>query len=124
MRRSCVSVPALQLIQHACLPGALQAYHHTLALLQCLLGQCDSLGDLGSNAHVLEEALMGGPELAPHGLPALFVVLGNQVSCFLEQSSALHPLQHSENLNCNNLHSQGFGSIFFIGGEAISSVTI
>jgi len=53
--------------------------------------------DLGGDTKVLEEPLVRGPELAPHGFlhPALRV---NQLGSFREFLHGAHPLQHTNSL--------------------------
>ena len=62
-----------------------------LAVSDSLACQADTVWHLGGDTQVLEEALVGGPELTPHRLP--HAVLGvHQVGSLLEQLTCVHPL--------------------------------
>ena len=63
-----------------------------LSRLDGLTSEGNTVSNFGRDAEVLEESLVGRPELPPHGL-AHAVLRLDQVCCLLEHGSGLHPLK-------------------------------
>lgn len=63
-----------------------------LASFQFFLGQLHQAANLGGDAEVFEEALVGRPELTPQGLPADQTQL---VRCTHEHGQRLRPLRRT-----------------------------
>jgi hypothetical protein len=80
-----------------------------LATFDGLSGQHDAVVDFGGDAEVLEEALVGGPELPPHVLAPRAASRVDQVCRLLEHPSRFHPLQH-KNIKSNQVKSTIFYS--------------
>ena len=65
--------------------------------------------NFGGDAEVLEESLVGGPELPPHGLAHAVLCL-DQVCRLLEHGPCLHPLEPHPHLRFNILSRANNGN--------------
>uniref|UniRef100_A0A1Y1NA43 Uncharacterized protein n=1 Tax=Photinus pyralis TaxID=7054 RepID=A0A1Y1NA43_PHOPY len=97
-----LAIVALQLLERPRLPRALQADDHALATLDGLVSGADCVRNLGGDTQILEEPLVGRPELPPHRLP--HAVLGvDELGRLLKLLHRLHPQLNARVIDLNEI---------------------